>query len=78
MKIYVYAFLSASTDTSDQTAAARSGQAYGLFSRTQATNAFADPELMAIGFPRLKEWMQVNSKLKVLNISCLPTRPTVH
>jgi oligoendopeptidase F len=57
-KINVYASNAYAVDTLDQNAAARAGQARSLFSRFQAAVAFADPELMSIGFDKLRQWMQ--------------------
>ena len=57
-KINVYASNAYSVDTLDQSAAARAGQARSLFSRFHAAVAFTDPELMSIGFAKLRQWMQ--------------------
>jgi oligoendopeptidase F len=64
-KIFVYASLGSAVDSTDQVAAARSGQARSLYARVSAANAFAEPELMAVGAERLREWMQVSEPLKV-------------
>lgn len=63
-KINVYASNAYSVDTLDQAAAARNGQGRSLMARFSATTAFFDPELMQIGFPRLREWIQENPELK--------------
>lgn len=62
-KITVYASNAYAVDTLDQSSAARAGQARSLFSRFQAAVAFADPELMSIGFPKLREWVKDNPQL---------------
>lgn len=61
-KIFVYSRLKYATDTTDQDAAALNDRGGGLFARFQAAAAFGDPELMAIGFDRLREWMQENKE----------------
>lgn len=57
-KIRVYASNAYAVDTTDQNAAARSGQARSLIARFEAAIAYFDPELMEIGFERLRQWMQ--------------------
>jgi oligoendopeptidase F len=62
-KIFVYAGNNYAVDTTDQGAAARSGQARSLFARFNAAVAFTDPELMAIGFDHLRQWVKEASEL---------------
>ena len=62
-RILVYASNAYAVDTTDQAAAARTGQARSLMSRFQAATAFFDPELMLIGFDRLRQWMSENPEL---------------
>jgi oligoendopeptidase F len=62
-KINVYASNAYSVDTLDQEAAARNGQGRSLMAKYGATTAFFDPELMQIGFPRLRQWVQDEPKL---------------
>jgi len=57
-KIVVYANNSSSVDTFDQAATARAGQARSIAARAGAARSFFDPELMAVGFDKLKGWMQ--------------------
>jgi oligoendopeptidase F len=57
-KINVYASNAYAVDTHDQDAAARNGQGRSLMAKYGAATAFFDPELMQIGFPRLRQWMQ--------------------
>jgi oligoendopeptidase F len=57
-KISLYANLGSAVDNSDQAAQARAVQARGKYAKLQATTAFIEPELIAIGFPTLKEWCQ--------------------
>jgi oligoendopeptidase F len=56
MKVMVYAELAQSTDVSDTAAAARSGQGRGLMTKVSTARAFAEPELMEIGFEKLNQW----------------------
>ena len=57
-KINVYAGNAYAVDTLNQDAAARNGQARSLMAKFGAATAFFDPELMQIGFPRLRQWMK--------------------
>jgi oligoendopeptidase F len=65
-KIMVYASNGYAVDTLDQTAAARAGQSRSLMSRFAASAAFTDPELMTIGFEKLRQWMQATPDLAFL------------
>ncbi len=62
-KIYVYASLSYSVDTNDQSAAARNDRGRGLFAMTVAATAFAQPEMLAIGFETLRRWLTEDERL---------------
>jgi len=62
-KITVYASNAYAVDTLDQSAAARAGQARSLMSRFHAATAFTDPELMSLGFDKLRQWMQNEPEL---------------
>lgn len=64
-KIFLYASLGSAVDNSDQAAQARVVQARGKYARLQATTAFIEPELIAIGFPTLKEWCQQDQDLSL-------------
>jgi len=57
-KINVYASNAYSVNTLDQDAAARNGQGRSLMAKFGAATAFFDPELMQIGFLRLRQWMK--------------------
>ena len=54
--VYVYASMFYNVDTSDQDAQAKQDRAIGVFTRTQAATAFAEPELLAMGIDTLKQW----------------------
>ncbi|WP_420631803.1 oligoendopeptidase F [Candidatus Leptofilum sp.] len=62
-KIFVYASLNYSVDTTNQETAARHDRARGLFGMTMATIAFAQPEMLAIGFETLREWLTQDERL---------------
>ena len=62
-KINVYASNAYAVDTLDQEAAARNGQGRSLMAKYSAATAFFDPELMQIGFEKLRQWMQDDPKL---------------
>lgn len=57
-KIFVYANNAYAVNTLDQDAAARSGQGRSLMAKFNAACAFFDPELMKIGFVKLRQWMK--------------------
>lgn len=64
-RLGMYAFLGSATDANDQAAAARVGQANSLGAEVQAAVAFAEPELMAIGFDTLDRWMVEEPRLAI-------------
>ncbi len=61
--VVLYANLGHSVDTTDQDAAARHDRARGLAARVMAAIAFADPEMIAIGFDTLRRWVRDHPKL---------------
>ena len=63
-KINVYATNAYAVDTLDQSAAARNGQGRSLMAKFSADTAFFDPELMHIGFPKLRQWIQEDPALE--------------
>jgi oligoendopeptidase F len=62
-KAYIYASLFNEPDTADQEAKARVDRSLGLFARVAATLSFAEPELLSIGFPTLRSWVQREPRL---------------
>ena len=62
-KIHIYAMMFEAVDTADQTAAAKSGRSRSLFGKAQATIAFLRPELIAIGFDTLRQWLTQEPRL---------------
>ncbi|MHB1296358.1 MAG: oligoendopeptidase F [Anaerolineae bacterium] len=64
-KIYVYAYAYHEVDTADQKAAGRYDRAMGIYARCMATIAFGEPEMLAIGIPTLKQWVQSEPRLAI-------------
>ncbi len=64
-KVMLYASMFYTTDTADQRAAAMNDRARGLMARVGAATAFAEPELLKIGLPKLKQWMKRDARLKI-------------
>jgi len=62
-KVMVYGSLSMATDTSDQAAQARAGQAQSVFVKLNASTSFINPELMEIGFDILRDWIKKDGRL---------------
>ncbi len=62
-KINVYANNAYAVNTLDQDAAARNGQGRSLMAKYGAAVAFFDPELMQIGFPKLRQWIKDEPRL---------------
>lgn len=56
-KVFVYASLGYSTNTADQEAVGRYDRGRGLMGKTSAALAFAEPEMIAIGFDTLNQWL---------------------
>ncbi len=57
-KLSMYAYLVYSVDTGDSEATARVGRARTRASQAAQATAFAEPELIAIGFDTLREWIE--------------------
>jgi len=62
-KLFVYAALTESVDRNDQAATARAGQAGSLYGQVAGATAYIEPELLAIGYDRLTEWVAVEPRL---------------
>ena len=61
--VMIYANMGHTADTTDQESAARFDRARGLMARAIAAAAFADPEIVAIGFQTLRDWMHTDAHL---------------
>lgn len=64
-RVMVYASMGHTADTTDQEAAARADRARGLLARAASTTAFAEPEIAAIGFDRLRQWLREEPRLAI-------------
>ena len=64
-KIMVYAGMQHHVDTTDQEAAAKNDRARGVFARVMAAMAFAEPELLNIGFEKLRRWTKEEPRLAI-------------
>jgi oligoendopeptidase F len=62
-RLYFYASMFHNVDTNDQTALANHDRAIGIYTRAIAATAFAEPELLAIGFDTLRSWMAEDPRL---------------
>lgn len=61
--LYIYANLNYAVETTNQGAAAIQDMAGSLAARAMAAIAFAEPELMAVGFEKLRKWTKEDTKL---------------
>ncbi len=64
-KVFVYASMNQAVDANDQAAAARFDRARGLMARTGAAMAFAEPEMIKIGFEKLRSWAKEEKRLAI-------------
>ena len=62
-KVTVYATMSYSVDASDQAAGARSDRARTANAQLGAAMSFAIPEMISMGFPKLREWVSSSPRL---------------
>jgi oligoendopeptidase F len=61
--IYTYSSMLHNVDTADQDAKNRYDRAGALFARASAATAFAEPEMIAIGFDTLRSWVRDEPRL---------------
>jgi oligoendopeptidase F len=64
-KVYIYAGLNFAVETFNQNYAALKDMAGGLVARALSAVAFEEPELMAIGFDKLRQWTKEHPDLKL-------------
>ncbi|MCS6936088.1 MAG: oligoendopeptidase F [Candidatus Bipolaricaulota bacterium] len=64
-KIFVYASMFHHVDTTDQAAAAKYDRARGLFAKTSAAMAFAEPEMLSVGLEKLRCWAKEDPHLAI-------------
>ena len=64
-RVYMYAGFAHAVDTTDQHSVGAVDQAAAMFGQVAAALAFLSPEVLAIGRPRLDEWMEQDTRLAV-------------
>jgi oligoendopeptidase F len=64
-QITVYAQMGHTADTTDQDASARVDRARGLMARAASATAFGDPEIVAVGFEKLRQWLRDEPRLSI-------------
>jgi oligoendopeptidase F len=64
-RIHLYANMLHTTDTGDELGVALYDRALGLVARAGAATAFVEPEIIAIGFSTLWEWLRQEPRLRV-------------
>jgi oligoendopeptidase F len=62
-KVMVYSMMSYSVDTGDEAALARTDRARSVAAQLGAASSFALPEMIAIGIPKLREWVATSPRL---------------
>lgn len=65
-KIHIYAMLFHAVETTNQSAAAKSDRARSLVGKANAIISFLRPEMIAIGFDTLRQWLQQEPRLSYL------------
>ena len=65
-KVQVYCNMEYSCDVGDQAAAARTDRARSVAAQLQAAMSFAVPEMIGVGFPKLREWAASTPRLSHL------------
>jgi oligoendopeptidase F len=63
--VFVYAGFSQAVNTEDQNAGAMYGKVLGLAGKSGGALAFIDPEIIAIGPDKIKQWTQAEPRLKI-------------
>lgn len=64
-KVQVYATMSSAVDTADQQGAAMSGKAMSALAQVGAALSFVDPELLAMGEAKLRQWLKDDSRMSL-------------
>jgi oligoendopeptidase F len=62
-KVIVYSTMAYSVDTGDQAALARADRARSVAAQLGAATSFALPQMIAIGIPKLREWVAKSPRL---------------
>jgi oligoendopeptidase F len=63
-KLQIYATMSSAVNSRDQQAAAMYGKAMSLMAQIDAATSFLDPELLAIGESKLRQWPEDDPRMK--------------
>ena len=64
-KVQVYATMSSAVDTGNQQGAAMNGKAMSALAQVGAVTSFVDPELLAIGETKLRQWLKDDLRMKL-------------
>jgi oligoendopeptidase F len=62
-KVYVFANMHYAVDTVDSEAKSKTDRVGALFARLRAASAFSEPEILSIGFPTLRSWLELEPRL---------------
>jgi oligoendopeptidase F len=62
-RLYFYAVMSKSVESTNQEAVALSGEALSLYSRVAAALSFSEPEILAIGEETINQWLEESPAL---------------
>jgi oligoendopeptidase F len=65
-KVMIYSIMAYSCDVGDQDAAARADRARSVAAQLGAAASFAVPEMLAIGIPKLRQWVASSPRLSHL------------
>lgn len=63
--VLMYAIISHEVDKTDQNAALLPGKAFGLVAQAQATAAFLEPGILALGEEKISDWIQDEPRLLI-------------
>ena len=66
-RVFVYALLGYAVETTDAAAVARFGRAQAADAQVQAAVAFVEPEVLAVGADRLRDWAASDPALEAYN-----------
>jgi len=64
-KVQVYASMSSAVDTGDQQGASMNSKAMSALAQVSAATSFVDPELLTVGEPKLRHWLQDDPRMKL-------------
>lgn len=64
-RVFLYASMQHDVDTANAEAQARADRALGLWGRVLAAQAFADPEILSLGWDTVNGWVEQDSRLQI-------------